>query len=97
MAWHLAGRAAYGPSPDLLAEIGTSQQGMTAWLDQQLAPTKLADTLCDNVLRRLTPYLRSPVYDAKYAVDANRISGYDLQLAVARAHVARALWSKVSC
>src|SRR5690606_30676437 len=36
MAWHLARRATYGPSPSLVAEI--ERLGPNAWLEQQLRP-----------------------------------------------------------
>ncbi len=100
MAWHLARRATYGPSPALLAKLGTSRASMTAWLDAQLAPSRIPDELCGSVLRRLSPYLSRPIYDLKYAIDTKVkiddkvVTANDVQLDVARAHLARALWSE---
>lgn len=43
--FHLLSRAAFGPWPGDLARI--KQIGRSKWLEEQLAPEKISDTLCD--------------------------------------------------
>ena len=92
MAWHLARRLTYGPNPALVAEI--KKTGLTTWVDQQLAPWTIPDSVCTEALGRLSPVLDYQIDDATAAMRQGLIQGYQLQQAISQAFIARTLWSK---
>jgi uncharacterized protein (DUF1800 family) len=92
MAWHLARRLTYGPNPALIAEI--KKAGLTAWVDQQLVPWTIPDSVCIAALGRLSPVLDYQIDDAAVAIRNGVIYGYQLQQAISQAFIARTLWSK---
>jgi uncharacterized protein (DUF1800 family) len=89
-AVHLARRASWGSTPELVAEIGS--MGATAWVDAQLAPAGIADAEMDALLAAQWPRLSMAtweVHDA-YWPDSTGDLGNDL----VQAYAARALWSR---
>ena len=86
--WHLLRRATFGPTPALVAEVKTL--GTTAWLNQQLSPASIDDSVCDAYLTRFptlpmtTPQIRAAI--PQYSWDAMD--------QLVRATLARALFSK---
>ncbi len=103
MAWHLARRASFGPSPTLLAEI--TKAGPSSWLERQLRPSSIPDPVADKMLGALSAKGREvlPVGMAiRYVHDAldkglyNGAPVYPWQQSrlVVKAHIVRALWSK---
>lgn len=53
-AWRLLNRAGYGPRPGDLERVAS--MGLTAYVEEQLAPEALDDTPADLMLRQLTLY-----------------------------------------
>ena len=90
-AWHLLRRAAYGPSPVDVADV--RRLGYAGWVDQQLTPTKITDTACDAILKRL-PSQSEPIWHVRDLLDTGRRNGWEQTVNVSSHHVARALWSK---
>jgi uncharacterized protein (DUF1800 family) len=90
---HLLRRATYGPTPAAEAEL--RKLGAPAWLDRQLAPEKIPDPACDDVLSRL-PLLNLDVAGVRAAAAAGRLKvrGYDAMQQVGYAALARAAWSQ---
>lgn len=88
---HLARRASWGATPELLAEI--TRVGTTAWIDAQLDPVnKVPDTAMDDLVATQWPRLRWQTWEVhdKYWPDSTGDLGMDLL----ESYLARALWSK---
>jgi uncharacterized protein (DUF1800 family) len=86
--WHLARRATFGPTPDLVAEIRT--KGTSTWLDEQLNPASIDDSACDAYLTRY-PSLPMTTMQIRAAYPAY---SWNPMMELGRATIARALWSK---
>lgn len=86
--WHLLRRTTFGPTPALVAEVKT--MGATAWLNQQLAPATIDDSICDAYLTRY-PTLPMTTVQLRAALPAY---AWDAMNQLGRATVARALFSK---
>lgn len=85
--WHLLRRTTFGPTPDLVAEVRS--QGMQAWLDDQLNPASIDDSVCDAYLTRY-PSLSMSTSQIRAAYP--RVS-WEPMYELGRATLARALWS----
>nr|WP_231135202.1 DUF1800 domain-containing protein [Motilibacter deserti] len=83
---HLARRAAWGPTPELVAEIRAL--GTKAWLDRQLRPAAIPDPQVDALLPRW-PQLG---WDIPTATRSTK--GWDTMVALSSAALARACWSR---
>jgi uncharacterized protein (DUF1800 family) len=84
---HLLRRATYGPTPASLAEL--RRLGVNAWLDRQLDPAAIADTVCDGLLARL-PLIGLDVTQTRATLPKHSYNGFK---ELGRAAVARAIWS----
>ena len=80
--YHLLSRAAHGPSPADLAEVRSL--GRDAWLDRQLRPESIDDTLCDLRARRFETLQLSPgtCFEFKKPVLREEITRHTLLRAV---------------
>jgi uncharacterized protein (DUF1800 family) len=89
-ALHLARRASFGATPELVAEIRSV--GSTAWIDAQLSPSTVADTAMDSLAASLWPVLDLPIWGVHdtYYPDSTGDLGY----AAIEATVGRAIWSR---
>ncbi|WP_377642829.1 DUF1800 domain-containing protein [Oryzobacter terrae] len=87
---HLARRATWGATPALVAEIRAV--GTTAWIDAQLNPTAVADTMTDSLVAAQWPRLKLATWEVHdtYYPDSTGDLGYD----ITESYVARAIWSK---
>lgn len=91
LAVHLARRASWGATPELVAEI--RRVGRSAWLDAQLNPlTTVPDTATDSLVASLYPRLSMAIWQVHdtYWPDQTGDLGND----VIQAYMARAIWSK---
>jgi uncharacterized protein (DUF1800 family) len=86
--WHLLRRVTFGPTPALVAEVKLI--GTTAWLNQQLNPASIDDSVCDVYLTR---YPTLPMTAALIRTSTPQFS-WDAMNQLVRATLARALWSK---
>jgi uncharacterized protein (DUF1800 family) len=90
---HLLRRATYGPNPAAVAEI--REIGAAAWLDAQLNPASIADTVADGLVARF-PWCAATIPAIHAAVSAKKLKQYDWTPVwqVSFATLARATWSK---
>jgi len=90
---HLLRRATYGPTPAAIAEI--RRLGPAAWLDTQLNPASIGDTVADGLLARF-PWCAATIPAIRAAVAAKTLKLYDWTPVwqVSFATFARAVWSK---
>lgn len=90
-ALHLARRASWGATPELVAEIRT--MGATAWVDAQLDPAlSVADGEVDALVAAQWPRLPMATWEVR---DASWPSSTgDLGTDLVQSSVARALWSR---
>ena len=81
-AFHLLSRAAYGPWPGDLDQVRA--MGEEAWIEEQLAPEKIDDTLCDLRARRFETIHHDPgtCYEYKKSVLREEIARHTLLRAV---------------
>ena len=93
--WHLARRASYGPTPSMIADI--TAVGPTAWLNKQLNPASINDSVFDAFVARY-PHLNEEIWQTDAALNdsssGENFGAWDAYMNVAGAHVARALWSE---
>ena len=85
---HLLRRATFGATPAALAEA--TRLGVAGWLDRQLNPAAIADTVTDGVLARL-PMAGAGIATVRAQIGKN---SYDAFKQLGRATVARAIWSE---
>ncbi|SDU88389.1 Uncharacterized conserved protein, DUF1800 family [Microlunatus sagamiharensis] len=86
-AHHLLRRAAFGPTPALLAHV--RKVGTTAWLDAQLDPGSVDDRVTEAYVKRFTNLDLTPgEVRAKF-----RSGAWDVMYEVLGAHVSRAVFS----
>jgi uncharacterized protein (DUF1800 family) len=85
---HLLRRATYGTTPALVAEVRAI--GTDAWLNQQLAPALIDDSVCDGYVARY-PNLTKSI--AQVRADFPN-SSWDVMFDLGRATLVRAAWSK---
>ncbi|GIF25867.1 uncharacterized protein (DUF1800 family) [Actinoplanes tereljensis] len=83
----LVRRATFGPTPATLAEA--AQLGVNGWLEKQLAPEKINDAVCDDLLARL-PLAGASISAVRAKLP---VHSYDAFKQLGRAGVARAAWS----
>jgi len=83
---HLLRRATFGPTPSMLADI--RQRGAATWLDEQLHPTQLDDSVMDTLLRRY-PLISAPLSQL-LALTEPRLASVQLVAST----VARQVWSR---
>jgi uncharacterized protein (DUF1800 family) len=90
---HLLRRATYGPTPAAVAEIRAL--GASAWLDAQLKPASITDTVADGLVARF-PWCAATIPAVHAAVTAKTLKQYDWTPVwqVSFATLARAVWSK---
>ena len=81
-AFHLLSRAAYGPWPGDLERVRT--MGAESWIQEQLAPEQIDDTLCDLRARRFETLWHEPgtCYEYKKPVLREEITRHTLLRAV---------------
>jgi uncharacterized protein (DUF1800 family) len=87
---HLLRRATYGPTPASLSEL--TRLGTTAWLDRQLRPHTIADTLHDRYAAQWGPQ-DTPVAQVRARQDSGGSAGGEDLFEVPCAHISRAVWS----
>ena len=85
---HLLRRTTYGLTPALVADVRA--RGTQAWLDEQLDPAGIDDSVCDGYLARL-PLLHATPPQVRAAISSG---AWDQMQQVQRATLARACWSK---
>ena len=85
---HLLRRTTYGLTPALVREARTL--GPARWLDQQLAPERLDDHVCDAVVRRFP----SVAMTAAQVAEAYRGREWEAAQELVRATIVRAAWSR---
>ena len=87
-ALHLARRATWGATPELVADI--RRKGNRAWLEEQLAPTKVSDTACAALISKHFPRLGWSIAKASTVEDL----GWALMDETTLSTITRAIWSK---
>jgi len=85
---HLLRRATYGITPGLVAEV--TKQTSARWLERQLRPQAISDTLCDKHMARFPLLARSTAQIRATQKDGSWQTMQDLGAAT----VLRAAWSK---
>ncbi|MEU4687564.1 DUF1800 domain-containing protein [Actinoplanes sp. NPDC023714] len=92
-ALHLLRRATFGPSPSSIAEI--RRLGAGAWLERQLNPVSIPDTVAERVVARL-PLAGLGIADIRARVAAGTLKQYswDPMWQLGFAAVARAMWGE---
>jgi len=90
---HLLRRATYGPTPAAVAEI--RELGPAAWLEAQLNPAAITDTVADGLVARF-PWCAATIPAVRAAVTAKSLKPHDWTPVwqVGFATLARAVWSK---
>jgi uncharacterized protein (DUF1800 family) len=86
---HLARRATFGATPDVVAQI--RRMGRRAWVDKQLRPGSIDDTACSRMIRNRFPGLGWDITQARRNLEP---FSWDLMFDLGVASVARAAWSK---
>lgn len=86
---HLLRRATYGPTPALVAAV--RKQGAKAWLEAQLAPSKIPDPVVDALMPRWAGQTWSPRQVRDNVAPA---AHWDFMYGVVERHIARAIWSR---
>lgn len=87
---HLLRRATFGPTPASLDSI--KAKGISDWLDQQLAPDTIDDSVLQQQLRDKFPWLSWTIADVMRKVpDGGR---WPFMTELSMAAIARATWSK---
>ncbi|MCW2667626.1 MAG: hypothetical protein JWN57_2588, partial [Frankiales bacterium] len=85
---HLLRRATYGPTPELLAEV--KALGVSAWLDQQLAPQGIDDSQVERWVSGYSLLTKTPA-ELRAELSGGSWTAMDQ---VCRAHLVRSVWSK---
>jgi uncharacterized protein (DUF1800 family) len=85
---HLLRRATWGPTPSMYATL--THLGRTAWLDRQLAPSKISDTACDALIAQRFPRTR---WSISQAIANLEVGSWDVMMELSYAAIARATWS----
>ncbi|WP_433305472.1 DUF1800 domain-containing protein [Actinoplanes sp. CA-030573] len=90
---HLLRRATYGPTPAAVAEI--RKLGAAAWLDAQLNPASITDTVADSLVARF-PWCRATIPAIRAGVTAKTLKMYDWSPMWQLSFVTpvRAIWSR---
>jgi len=80
--FHLLSRAAFGPWPGDLERV--KQMGRAAWIEQQLAPEKIDDSLCEMRARRFESlfYSAGNAYEFKKPVLRDELTRHSLLRAI---------------
>ena len=91
-ARHVLNRAGYGVSAAGLAEVAAAG-GPSAWLDKQLAPASINDSVCEAYLSRL-PDQSEPIWYVRDQLHRDLRSGWDQLMSVQHGQVIRAAFSK---
>lgn len=86
---HLLRRATFGPTPALQAAI--KKQGRSRWLDNQLSPGSIDDSVCSRLIRER---FRRVNWTIPQARDGLEPFSWDLMYDLSMATIARATWSK---
>jgi len=90
---HLISRATYGANAASLAAI--HKMGTTKWLEWQLNPSAIKDTVADSLLKRLPiPSDATPIWKVNYLLDTDQVGGYEQLISIPTAHMIRAIWSQ---
>jgi uncharacterized protein (DUF1800 family) len=86
--WHLLRRATYGPTPASLVDLRS--RGASAWLDRQLAPQTIDDSVCDAFLTSY-PSLQKTVAQLRTSMT---LGGWTAMFELATAKVTRSVFSQ---
>jgi uncharacterized protein (DUF1800 family) len=84
---HVVRRTTYGASPELLAQV--RKQGVDAWLEHQLRPSRVPDRAMNALLRRWPTLRMGP----NQLVSSIGRFQWDAMFDLCDAHIARAAWS----
>lgn len=74
--WHLARRAAHAPTAAMAAKI--KSMGAAAWVDWQLKPSTVPDSVCDGLLAKHLPWLKMTTAELKTATNGETWKGAPL-------------------
>ncbi|MEU4559712.1 DUF1800 domain-containing protein [Actinoplanes sp. NPDC023936] len=90
---HLLRRATFGPSPSSIAAI--RKLGTKAWLERQLKPSSIPDTVADGLVARF-PLARLGIAQIRNLVTAGKLKQYSWEpmWQLGFSAVARAVWSE---
>ena len=91
---HTLNRCTFGPGPGDYTRV--SAMGVGAWLDEQLAPEKIDDGLCDRAIARFSECWWEPVGEA-YEEDDEALSPILRRVAVLRAVYSERQLFEVMC
>jgi uncharacterized protein (DUF1800 family) len=86
---HLLRRATYGPTPASVATMRS--QGRKTWLDKQLNPAAIDDSMCDHLIAQRFPGMKWTIPQARSNIEAFSVG---LMYDVTSATISRAVWSK---
>jgi uncharacterized protein (DUF1800 family) len=87
--WHLARRAAHAPTAAMAAKI--KSMGADAWVDWQLKPSTVPDSVCDGLVAKHLPWLKMTTAQLKSATGGKPWKGAPL---VVRAAALRHIFSE---
>ena len=90
-ALHLARRAAWGPTPALVAEI--RKVGSAAWVASQLAPGRIADPVCDRLIAQFDTLGMTPAQLKAMNNSRQQTDYFYAHTQLEQAAIARAAWS----
>ena len=71
--WHLARRAAHAPTAAMAAKI--KSMGAAAWVDWQLKPSTVPDSVCDGLLAKHMSWLKMTTAELKSATNGETWKG----------------------
>ncbi len=90
-AQHLARRAAWGPTPQLVSSIRS--KGATAWIDQQMSPASIADPVADRLLQRFDTLGNDPARLRSMNKAREQKDYFYAHTQLEQAAMVRAVWS----
>ncbi len=90
-ALHLARRAAWGPTPTLVAEIRRS--GTAAWITRQLTPASIPDPVCDGLLAQFDTLGMTPAQLNGMNKSREKDDYFYAHTQLEQAAITRAAWS----
>jgi len=88
---HLLRRATYAPTTESIHDV--QRLGIAGWVDQQLAPSTIDDSVCEAMLTRL-PDQSEPIWQVGQLLNSGARDGWQQIKGVLVAHVIRSAWSK---
>jgi uncharacterized protein (DUF1800 family)/phage tail protein X len=91
--WLLARRATSAATPELVKEIKAI--GVTAWLNDQLAPGRIDDSAYEQIATRF-PFVNDPIWSIfnNKGEAPSQVKGQVIKASTLAEHISRMLWSK---